>query len=441
MSLARIMATFEQNRLALYEPSPALAGFMASTDRRILVRAANRCGKTMAAAAKLCTLMLRVPNRKYRAVGVNYQQSVGVIGQYLADLLPPSALASGCHYTKTNGWSHQLIRLKNGTTCEIRSSEQSGLSHAGSTLHGVWLDEFGPEEILLESLTRVMSYDGWVWQTGTPVGRSVDYFRKLVEVENTEWVQHVVAFNIANVPWLPPEQVEAWIEEQRGWPDSFDQRILGAWDSPTTERLFTGFDSSCLITPDMPLPKGVQLVVGIDHGEKAGRQVAVLVAHNADGLWVLDEEVNTVATTPTDDARAIRAMLQRNDLDVHQIHAWVGDVNSAGKSNMVGFSANDVLAFELCKDAGFHKQAIRIATPMKGPGSVDAGSRLLNHGFLRHKLWVNPRCQQLIKGLRHARGSKADADLTHALDALRYAAYAPLSAMTGNRNIATRYQL
>ena len=51
--MLRVLATLRDRQLMLFQPSPALVGFMGSTARRILVRAANRVGKTKHAAAKL----------------------------------------------------------------------------------------------------------------------------------------------------------------------------------------------------------------------------------------------------------------------------------------------------------------------------------------------------------------------------------------------------
>jgi len=136
--MLRVLATLRDRQLMLFQPSPALVGFMRSTARRILVRAANRVGKTKHAAAKLATLMLERAGGRFRAVAVNYQQSIAVVGQYLANFLPADQLAPNCRFSLENGWTHQLIVLRNGTTCEIRSCEQAAISHAGSDLDGVF---------------------------------------------------------------------------------------------------------------------------------------------------------------------------------------------------------------------------------------------------------------------------------------------------------------
>ena len=438
--MSRVMATLVENPLALFDPSPAFAGFMVDTSRRILVRAANRTGKTRHAAARLAREMLVTKDGRFRAVGVTYQQSVSVVSKYLNSFLPPSSLAPSCRYSVENGWTHQLIVLANGATCEIRSQDQAPIAHAGSDLDGVWCDELPPSPVFTELVARVMSRQGWLWVTATPIGRPVKEFREVVEGEQTAWVQHVAEMSPENCPWYTRDQVDAWIEEARLFPDSFEQRIKGAWEGITTERVFSGFDSVCLIKPDDVPPKGVHLGVGVDHGEGAGKQVAVLIAWNGTGMWALDECVNTKATTPAQDAKAIREMLLRNGYDVNQVDRWVGDVNSAGKLS-AGTKVNDLLAAALCREAGYGRLAIRIEVPVKGMGSVGFGEKLVNAGFLRGQIKVAPECQTLVNSLRHYRGGAADEPLKHALDAFRYVAYAPLEALASSRQTAQRYTL
>jgi hypothetical protein len=440
VDLARIGATLTHRRLQLFQASPALAGFMDSEDKRILVRAANRVGKTKHAAAKLATAMLATGHKRYRAVAVNYTQSIAVVGQYLKDFLPAAALAPGSRFTLENGWSHQLIVLNNGTTCEIRSQDQAPIAHAGSDLDGVWLDEIPPSDILQENIFRVMARQGWLWLTATPIGRPVEYLRTVAEAEDSAWTQYVAPLSHANCPWYGVEQVDEWLTEARAFPDSYEQRINGAWEGTTQSRTFTGFDSSCLIGEDDPQPKGCKIGVGLDHGEHAGSQVAVLVAWNASGIWVLDEAVSKTATTPAQDAVAIREMLLANGLDVHMVDVWIGDVNSVGKLG-AGYKVNEILGLALAREAGHARQGFKINTPQKGAGSVDIGEKLLNAGFLRRQVRVHPQCVHVIKGLKHSKGLKTDEPLKHALDALRYIVLEPLQQMNTNRAAPRRYQL
>jgi hypothetical protein len=197
----------------------------------------------------------------------------------------------------------------------------------------------------------------------------------VAEAEDSAWTQYVAPLSHANCPWYGVEQVDEWLTEARAFPDSYEQRINGAWEGTTQSRTFTGFDSSCLITEDDPQPKGCKIGVGLDHGEHAGSQVAVLVAWNASGIWVLDEAVSKSATTPAQDAVAIREMLLANGLDVHMVDAWIGDVNSVGKLG-AGYKVNEILGLALAREAGHARQGFKINTPQKGAGSVDIGEKL-----------------------------------------------------------------
>jgi phage terminase large subunit-like protein len=420
MNLDRIRATLADNPLALFSPSPALRDFMGSKGKRILVRAANRTGKTRHAAAKLAALMLATPHGRFRAVGVTYQQSISVVSRYLHSFLPPTALATGCRFSLENGWTHQLIRLKNGSTCEIRSQDQSAISHAGSDLDGVWIDEVPPPDVFLECVKRVVSRGGWVWCTFTPIGRPSKWFRRMVEEPGSPWEQVVVEFSQRNCPWYTHVQVTAWLAEAAASPWAYRQTIFGDWEGEVLDRTFTGFDEGCIVDDDqLPVEEPFRLGIGIDHGEGIGRQVALLCLWTDSTFIVLDEIVNTTTTLPEADARAIVTRLQDWGWALTDVARIVGDINSAGKMG-AGMKVNEVLGDALAAAAGLRARTITITAPDKGKGSVELGSKLVNAAFMRGTLKVHRGCVGLITSLKnYAPGPKGE-DLKHPLDALRY---------------------
>lgn len=420
MNLERIRATLTDNPLALFSPSPALLDFMGSGGRRLLIRAANRTGKTRHAAAKLAALMLASPHGRFRAVGVTYQQSISVVSRYLHSFLPPSALTPGCRFSLENGWTHQLIRLKNGATCEIRSQDQTAISHAGSDLDGVWIDEVPPPDVFLECIKRVVSRGGWVWCTLTPIGRPCGWFRRMVEEPGSLWQQTVVAFSQRNCPWYSHQQVDAWLQEAAASPWAYRQTIFGDWEGEVLDRTFTGFDEGCIVDDeDLPVEEVFRLGIGIDHGEGIGRQVALLCMWTERQFIVLDEIVNTANTLPEDDARAIVTRLGAWGWSLTDVARIVGDINSAGKMG-AGLKVNEVLADSLAAAAGLRTRSLQIVAPDKGKGSVEMGSKLVNAAFMRGTLKVHRACTGLITSLKnYAPGPKGE-DLKHPLDALRY---------------------
>jgi phage terminase large subunit-like protein len=413
---------YQANPLALWKPSPALAPFMTDPASRILLRACNRGGKSAHAAARLATVMMRHPNRRYRLVGTDFKQAQLVAGGYLHKFLPKHMLTASSRFSEQRGWNYEMIELVNGTTCEIRTYEQRPDQHAGGDMDGVWCDEPPPPLIWAECLRRVFSRQGFLWLTFTPLGREVTWLRKIVEAERSDWKEYVVKMSVEDCPWYKPEQVEAWIKEVRDtMPDAYEQTINGAWEGITSDRVFTGYDSGCHFTPETVIPRAARWGVGVDHGEGAGKQVAILVAWLGQGkdaqLWVADECVSKGVTKPEQDARAIREMLKRNGLDVADVARWKGDINTAGKGH-AGRSCNDLLAEHLAAEAGYKRFPREFEAADKGADSILKGERLLNAAFLRGRAWVNAaRCPALSRSLAHYNGQE---DLKHPLDGLRY---------------------
>jgi phage terminase large subunit-like protein len=412
---------YAANPLALWMPSPALAPFMDDECLRILLRACNRGGKTAHAAARLSKRMIKFPNRRYRIVGTDFKQAQLVAGGYM--------LTGSSRFSEQRGWNYEMIELTNGTTCEIRTYEQKPDQHAGGDMDGVWCDEPPPPLIWAECLRRVFSRQGFLWLTFTPLGREVTWLRKVVEAERSEWKEYVVPLSAANCPWYKPEQIDAWINEVRTtMPDAYEQTINGAWEGITSDRVFTGYDSSSHFTPETVIPRAARWGVGVDHGEGAGKQVAILVAWLGQGkdaqLWVADECVSKGVTKPEQDARAIREMLKRNGLDVADVARWKGDINTAGKGE-AGKSCNEMLAKCLAEDAGYKRFPREFENADKGADSIMKGEGLLNKAFLRDRAWVNTtRCPTLSRSLAHFARTKAhphgQEDLKHPLDGLRY---------------------
>jgi hypothetical protein len=406
--LQTLRNTRAKKPLALFIPSKAFSSFFEDDSKRILIRAANRTGKSRHAAARLATLVLENRGFRARAIAVDYQQAIKVIGRYLADFIPKDALMNGCRYDEANGWTHNLIRLKTGSQIQIMTSDQKALSHAGDSLDLVWIDEVPKPEILDENIARVMDRNGVVWLTATMIGRPVDWLKDLVESDGTKWVQHVIKFSHDNCPWYSKSQAEEWIDEAKGAPWSFEQRINASWEGVSLDRIYTGFDTWCF-TSSIPIGR-FMIGVGIDHGERAGHQVAILVIWDRAKkiAFVLDEAVSKVSQGIKEDANDIREMLARNRLNPSEVDMWRGDTNSMGKGR-IGLSVNQALGEEL---------GIEIAPADKTAGSVEAGEWLVNQAFKAKKLsLLSDKCPNLEQALRYYNGSEK---LKHCSDALRY---------------------
>ena len=438
---ARVAATLRENQVGLFVPSPAFAAFMIDPSRRIILRSANRTGKTKHTCARLAKVMLSHPFGRYRAVGVNYVQTTRVLGKYLADFIPPSQLVDGCRYSQENGWSHQLIRLKNGATCQMMTDEQPSKAHAGDDLDGVLHDEPPKAEILSESQTRVMARKGWIWVAMTPINAPVAYIKAMVEDPDSAWTEYVVPLSVRNCPWYSKEQVETWIEEARASPGTYRQKVLGDWEGDSVGRTFSGWGANSTFNADLDdVLQGSKytLGIGVDHGEGVGKQVSVFAVWDANNVYVIDETVNDHASTPDEDAQAIHRRLADWGWRLDEVERMVGDVNSAGKLSG-GKQINELLSAALHRQAGFRQEAVRIETPSKGKNSVEFGERLINNALLRGTLHVHARCHNLIRSMRHY--SPGDEEHKHAIDALRYLVTPVLESRTGTTPSYSRLRL
>lgn len=410
-------SVYNAANILTFKSSPALEQFMFSDHKRMLVRAANRVGKSNHAAVKLVRTMLTKPGR-YRAVGVTNGQATKVISKYLYELIPKDQLVNS-YYTKAKGWRHNLIQLKNGSICQIMSYEQDALKHAGDTLDGVWLDEPPPMDIFSESLARVFDTNGFVWITMTPIGRTVEWLKKLIEDQESGWLEYVAELSVENCPWYTVEQVEKWYREAACQMNSYRQRIFGDWEGQPTEVRFNQYDQarhtiSLQALEELSYNK---YIIGIDHGEKASRQTAILIALMANGTIVcLDEYSSSTASTPKMDAVGIFKMLRKNGLEPEDISTWTGDVNTGGKMAPTK-TVNQLLEAEILELTG---QSIKIIKPYKSAGSVDKGEYLINQALSENMLLFHTDCIKLRSSMLTYNGEE---NLKHPIDALRYALY------------------
>ena len=92
------------------------------------------------------------------------------------------------------------------------------------------------------------------------------------------------------------------------------QRVEGKWDGVTPERLFVGVTEDCF--SHAPPSGTVKIGLGFDHGIVAGHQAALLVAFRDTHVWVLDEHINDVSTSPEEDAAAAKTDHERHLIEI-----------------------------------------------------------------------------------------------------------------------------
>jgi hypothetical protein len=349
---------------------------------------------------------------------------------------------------------HAYAEYTNGSIVYFVTTNQGAEAIMGDTLHGALIDEPTSARVFEEVRKRLTKTGGYLLLTLTPINGPTDYLRELCD-EGMVSDHHFPL----RPEWLIPQgdeqplclddgtpQDQTWCEQHRRNTLPTDAPVVvdGEWETRSLGRTFIAFDQRAggsHIT-DL-LPRGdVSLVLGIDHGAKDFKQIALLVAVDLSGehpkVHVLDEYVGEAMTTSEQDAEAILAMIRRTpgiewaDLD----HA-TGDkpydaARNAGRSSIGRKSNKELMAYilktlqrqgKITRDAPLVPQIRQAKTGQGGGrGSIDRGCTWLHKAMVRAgHFTVHPRCKRLIEALSN--WDYADNDWKDPIDALRYATW------------------
>jgi hypothetical protein len=340
------------------------------------------------------------------------------------------------------------------TTILFKTTKQGPEALASGTVDHVQVDEPTEQNCWQELKGRVRRTAGTIRGTLTPINRDVRYLQE--EVEAGLVVRHRYDLTEANAT---PEGstrpltledgtpiTDAWIaEERKRTPEAVRGVVLdGHWETRGVARYFSPFVADMGIKGShvsTELPQGeVELRLGIDHGDRPGKQIAVLLAvardtHARDDVyadhrarvWIVDEYTDpTGLASPADDARGILDMLRRHGMEWHHLTHVMGDrVHLPGGARQ---KSNKDLAAQVGRLLGVPREGLRpqIRTVRKSRGGrrgyVETGARWLYQlmvapGGLR----VHPRCERTIWALNEWTGPGPDCPEKDPIDALRYA--------------------
>lgn len=422
--------------------TPPQRSFLGDPSPRKALVGGNQLGKTYVGAADALGRMRGehpglgrwrpVPVHGW-CVNASWKQSL-IIQRKVFSMLGSDELAKGVRFTNKRGFTGSYVELKNGSTLTFVTANQDTVDLASATLDFIWIDEPPPEHIWGELVARVRHKRGVIFLTLTPWGRPVEWLRAKCDGDEEQGVSSSIATHYAPLTvenctpeGLPPfqsqEEIDAFARDLL--PIERNQRVHAGWEGVTVERIFEAFDERTL---SHDVPGGVvEIGVGIDHGAKAGRQVAVLIAvamiAGRPRIWILDESRSDGRTGVHDDARNILSMLARNGLTLKNVDWWRGDRSHSGDWRGNQKSNRDLKrAFAEVQGIAYDKlpePLRRISTPKKWDGSVAYGCRLMNKAMAEDLLTVNPRCVSVIDGLRHWKGDRRDPK-KDAVDAARY---------------------
>lgn len=438
---------------------PLQDAFLADPGKRKLIRAGNQFfGKT----AVLCEEMRRRGEQDHPA-GLTYPrrmicispsapQSVS-IQKKLWECLDKRRLDPRTKFDPVLGFRgrYPAVRWLDGTVLLFKSGEAGAISFAGETVDDVFIDEPTTLRIYQEADRRVTMRGGYLIMGMTPINarEPLDWLRELVEAEVIS-EHHSKLTPQAMIPvgheqprqTLDGEVIDAdFIARERKKIVGPAAEIIldGAWETPVEGQAFPAFDpriQGAHVVDTVPAGLDLQLVMGIDHGERDHKQVAVLVGLQRGGLypcvWVLDEYIGEGLTTPESDAEGILTMLGRWGWSWGDLDAAMGDkphdVRRVTKS--VARKSNADLQVALARR--LNRPVGRLAPPIRqakrgrggGRGSVDRGVRWLHTCMLRTDGFkIHTRCQRGILSL--SRWGWDDDEWKDWVDALRYATWKP----------------
>jgi hypothetical protein len=451
--------------------TPPQLAFLEDRAKRKLIRLGQQVGgKTTAGLAEVIwrceghhPYLGAIPHpvgRPYQAWVVCYSEAQSLqIQAKLAALLPAEVLEYKRKGRLVNEYrgiaagfrgKYKTVTFPNGATIIFKTTKQGPQALASGTVDCILVDEPTSPECWGEVLGRVRRTGGVILLSLTPYGYPTEFLQ--AEVAAGMISDHRYDLTAENVtpqggtgPLCTGEGVpmdEAWIAQQRATtPESIRGVVLdGHWEQRGVARYFSCFDArvgGAHITTGRPQGQ-VELRLGIDHGDRPGKQIAILLAVEYSStredaiyadkrarVWVLDEYTDpTGLASPADDARGILDMLARHGQRWTDLDYVMGDrVHMPGSARQ---KSNKDLQAQLGRLLSVPREALRpqIYTVKKTRGNlrdyVGSGARWIYQAIASGAFSIHPRCVKTIDALNKWTGPGPDTPEKDPIDALRY---------------------
>ena len=401
------------------------------------------------------------PSEPFQAWVVCYSHAQSLqIQAKLWELLPKDRLHPDTEYgglAKGFRGKYPSVRIRDRrgrwATIMFKTTKQGAEALASGTVHHVQVDEPTDAQCWQEIKGRVRRTAGTIRGTLTPINAPTQYLQDEVEAG----IVTRLRFDLTQANATPQGSqrplslgdgtpiTDEWIAQERArTPEAVRGVVLdGHWEVRGVARYFAPFVADPRVDGthvSTELPVGdVELRLGIDHGDRPGKQIAVLLAvarvtDDLDGtyadhrarVWVLDEYVDrTGLASPVEDARGILDMLRRHGMEWHQLAHAMGDrVHLSGEARQ---KSNKDLAAQIARLLTVPRDGLQppIRTVKKSRGGrrdyVGTGARWIYQAMAAPGGWrVHPRCERVIDALNTWTGPGPDCDEKDPIDALRY---------------------
>lgn len=441
---------------------PGQHAFLLSDAKLKLLRAGRQtAGKTTAGAAETVWRMMgRHPFRQVRPPPVKGWVVCGggeqseIVQERIWSLVPKSEVAPGFAYDTRKGaflGKYPRLRLKNGSEIWVKTGQQDSLNLASGTLDFVWVDE-PPENqgVWSELLARILRLNGDIYLTLTPINRPVDWLHQIsAKPGETTRERPVEDLHFALTPEnlipvgsdRPMTLIDGTVCDQ-DWIDFLTSRTVeyerpvvldGSWEFRIGGAYFDGaWDPNKLVYDALP-DKTDKIVVGIDHGDRPGKQVFTLMAVSVEdppSVHVMDQYRDLIGTaSPMDDAKGLLAMIARHrnprtgrTLQYADLHFVGGDrVHLPGSGKQ---KSNRDLAAQIKKVLKVPDLTPPVRTIKRGEGrgagSLSIGSRWLYHAMVAGRFSVAPHLTFLVDAIPKYTLKDDDLGVKDSIDSIRY---------------------
>ncbi len=212
-------------------PDSKYAKFHLSQKRIRVVFGSNRSSKSYCGANELLmracykvhpyTKEVNRQPGKFRIYGSDFGVVEKVLIPLVKDLIPKKALKE-VGESKEEAWEkswdnkYHILYLKGGTTLDFMSYDQDLSKSESIELDGVWADEEMPEDIYNAVLARLISRQGYLWITVTPMYK-MSWAMKFLDTPETNI--DVFQFHVRDNPYISGKMIDElaqnWSEHEK----------------------------------------------------------------------------------------------------------------------------------------------------------------------------------------------------------------------------------
>jgi hypothetical protein len=303
------------------------------------------------------------------------------------------------------------IELVNGSTIELKGTENA-MALRGRSLAGVVLDEaaFMDAEVWFEVIRPALAdKQGWALFISTPDGTASWFYELWQYADSGDKDWNRWQFTTIDGDNVPPEEIEAARAQLD--PRTFRQEFEASFENLSgLVAISFGDDNIDKQVQDLPV---LPLLLGVDFN--VDPMSAVCAVKKGDVLWVFDEIIMTGGATTWDLCEEIQS---RYGVE-RRIIACPDPTGGARKTSGVGATDHNIL-----RKSGFTVSSPR--NPWKIRDKITCVNTALLDATGTRRLFIHPRCKELIKSLRTLTYSPGtglpnkNLGVDHAFDALGY---------------------